>query len=58
MDLPVINASYFARIGDDHKFPIKFGELANYLTQNKIVSKFHTACSFETLSYAHSKITS
>jgi acetoin utilization deacetylase AcuC-like enzyme len=59
MELPVVNhKDYFAKIGDDHKFPInKFGELANYLTQNKIVNKFHkpTACSFETLSYAHSK---
>ena len=59
MDLPVVNhEDYFAKIGDDHKFPInKFGELANYLTQNKIVNKFHkpSACSFETLSYAHSK---
>ena len=59
MELPVVNhEDYFAKIGDDHKFPInKFGELANYLTQNKIVSKFHkpSACSFETLSYAHSK---
>ncbi len=59
MDLPVVNhEDYFAKIGDDHKFPInKFGELAKYLTQNKIVSKFYkpSACSFETLSYAHSK---
>ena len=59
MELPVVNhKDYFAKIGDDHKFPInKFGELANYLTQNKIVNKFHkpSACSFETLSYAHSK---
>jgi len=59
MELPVVNhEDYFAKIGDDHKFPInKFGELANYLTQKKIVNKFHkpTACSFETLSYAHSK---
>jgi len=33
MELPVINhKDYFAKIGDDHKFPInKFGELANYL---------------------------
>ena len=33
MDLPVVNhKDYFAKIGDDHKFPInKFGELANYL---------------------------
>ena len=59
MDLPVINhEDYFAKIGDDHKFPInKFGELANYLIKNKIVNKFYepSACSFETLSYAHSK---
>ena len=59
MELPVVNhEDYFAKIGDDHKFPInKFGELANYLTQNKIVNKFHkpSPCSFETLSHAHSK---
>ena len=59
MELPVVNhEDYFAKIGDDHKFPInKFGELANYLIQNKIVNKFHKpyACSLETLSYAHSK---
>ena len=59
MELPVVNhEDYFAKIGDDHKFPInKFGELAKYLTQNNIVNKFHkpSACSFETLSYAHSK---
>ena len=52
MELPVVNhEDYFAKIGDDHKFPInKFGELANYLTQKKIVNKFHkpSACSFET----------
>ena len=42
MELPVVNhEDYFAKIGDDHKFPInKFGELANYLIQNKIVKKF------------------
>ena len=59
MKLPVVNhEDYFAKIGDDHKFPInKFGELANYLIENKIVEKFHKpyACSFETLNYAHSK---
>jgi acetoin utilization deacetylase AcuC-like enzyme len=59
MELPVVNhEDYFAKIGDDHKFPInKFGELANYLIQNKIVNKFHkpAACSLTTLSYAHSK---
>jgi len=59
MSLPVVNhEDYFAKIGDDHKFPInKFGELANYLIKNKIVEKFHKpyACSDETLNYAHSK---
>ena len=59
MKLPVVNhEDYFAKIGDDHKFPInKFGELANYLIKNKIVEKFHKpyACSVETLNYAHSK---
>tara|TARA_A100000164_G_scaffold96431_1_gene83746 strand:- start:1399 stop:2292 length:894 start_codon:yes stop_codon:yes gene_type:complete len=59
MKLPVVNhEDYFAKIGDDHKFPInKFGELAKYLIQNKIVKKFHKpyACSLETLSYAHSE---
>ena len=59
MELPVVNhEDYYAKIGDDRKFPInKFGELAKYLTKNKIVNKFHkpSACSFETLSYAHSK---
>ena len=60
MELPVVNhEDYFPKIGDDHKFPInKFGELANYLIQNKIVKKFHkpSACSFETLSYAQNQI--
>ena len=59
MELPVVNhEDYFAKIGDDHKFPInKFGELANYLIKNKIVEKFYKPypCSFETLKYAHSK---
>ena len=59
MDLPVVNhEDYFAKIGDDHKFPInKFGELANYLIKNKIVKKFHkpSPCSDETLKRAHSE---
>ena len=59
MELPVVNhEDYFAKIGDDHKFPInKFGKLANYLIKNRIVGKFHKpyACSVETLNYAHSK---
>ena len=38
MDLPVVNhKDYFAKIGDDHKFPInKFGNLADFLLRNKI----------------------
>ena len=59
MDLPVVNhKDYFAKIGDDHKFPIeKFGELADYLIKNKIVKKFHEPyqCSEETLKRAHSE---
>ena len=41
MELPVVNhKDYFAKIGDDHKFPInKFGDLANYLIKEKIVKK-------------------
>ena len=59
MDLSVVNhQDYFAKIGDDHKFPInKFGELANYLIKKKIVKKFHKPypCSEETLKRAHSE---
>ena len=59
MDLSVVNhEDYFAKIGDDHKFPInKFGELANFLLKKKIVKKFHKpyACSDETLKRAHSE---
>ena len=59
MELPVINhEDYFAKIGDDHKFPIsKFGELANYLINRNIVKKFHIPypCSEETLKRAHSE---
>ena len=59
MKLPVVNhKDYVAKIGDDHKFPInKFGELAKYLIDQKIVETFHNpkACSFETLSRAHSE---
>ena len=59
MDLSVVNhEDYFAKIGDDHKFPInKFGELAKYLIDKKIVKKFHLpyACSEETLKRAHSE---
>ena len=59
MDLSVVNhEDYFAKIGDDHKFPInKFGELASYLLKKKIVKKFHKpfACSEETLKRVHSE---
>ena len=59
MDLPVVNhKDYFAKIGDDHKFPIeKFGELANYLIKENIVKKFYEPypCSEETLKRAHSE---
>ncbi len=59
MELPVVNhKDYVAKIDDDHKFPIKkFGELAKYLIENKIVSKFYepNPCSIETLKEAHSE---
>ena len=59
MDLSVVNhEDYFAKIGDDHKFPInKFGELANYLLKKKIVKKFYKpiACSEKTLKRVHSE---
>ena len=59
MELPVVNhKDYFAKIGDDHKFPInKFGDLANYLIEKKIVKKFYEPypCSQETLLRAHSE---
>ena len=59
MDFPVINhEDYFAKIGDDHKFPInKFSELAKYLIDQKIVKEFHKPypCSDETLKRAHSE---
>ena len=49
MELPIINhKDYFAKIGDDHKFPIKkFEELANYLKKKKDNRKFsYTLCLF------------
>ena len=59
MDLPVINhEDYFAKIGDDHKFPInKFSALARYLIDQKIVKEFHKPypCSDQTLKRAHSE---
>ena len=60
MELSIVNhEDYFAKIGDDHKFPInKFRELANYLIKTKIVKKFYKPypCSEETLKRAHSEI--
>ena len=59
MELPVVNhKDYVAKIDDDHKFPIKkFGELADYLLKEKVITKFHEPdpCSFETLKEAHSE---
>tara|TARA_A100001388_G_C28714589_1_gene473055 strand:+ start:28 stop:921 length:894 start_codon:yes stop_codon:yes gene_type:complete len=59
MELPIVNhKDYFAKIGDDHRFPInKFGELADYLLKEKVVKKFHIPypCSDETLMRAHSE---
>ena len=59
MELPVVNhKDYVAKIDDDHKFPIKkFGDLANYLFEEKIVTKFYepAPCSIETLKEAHSE---
>ena len=59
MELPIVNhKDYFAKIGDDHRFPInKFGALANYLLNEKVVNKFHIPypCSDETLKRAHSE---
>jgi acetoin utilization deacetylase AcuC-like enzyme len=60
MQLPIVShENYFAKIGDDHKFPIKkFGELTNYLLDIKVVKKFYKPypCSEETLKRAHSEI--
>ena len=59
MEFPVVNhKDYVAKIDDDHKFPIKkFGELAKYLIEKKVVSKFYepNPCSIETLKEAHSE---
>ena len=59
MELPIVNhKDYFAKIGDDHKFPInKFSELAKYLLKNKVVKKFYRPipCSEETLKRVHSE---
>ena len=58
MELPVVNhPDYVAKINDDNKFPIKkFGALANYLLENKVVQKFYIPkeCSVETMKTSHS----
>ena len=58
MELPVINhPDYVAKINDDNKFPIKkFGALADYLLENRVVKKFYIpeACSLETMKTSHS----
>tara|TARA_B100000674_G_scaffold228855_1_gene188232 strand:- start:417 stop:1313 length:897 start_codon:yes stop_codon:yes gene_type:complete len=57
--LPIVNhKDYFARIGENNKFPIKkFGALANLLLEKKIVEKFYKPypCSLKTLKRAHSE---
>ena len=58
MKLPVVfHNNYYAKIGEDHKFPInKFGELAKLLKEKKLVKEFYQpyACSERTLQKAHS----
>jgi len=58
MELPVVNhPDYVAKINDDNKFPIKkFGALANYLLENKVVKRFHIPkeCSIKTMKTSHS----
>ena len=58
MDLPIVNhPDYVAKINDDNKFPIKkFGALANYLLESKVVQKFYIPkeCSIETMKTSHS----
>ena len=57
VELPVVNhPDYEAKIGEDNKFPIKkFGELANFLKNQKVVKKFYKPepCSIDTVSYTH-----
>ena len=59
MELPTVShKNYFAKIGDDHKFPIKkFGELTSYLLNKDIIKKFYQPyqCSERTLKRAHSE---
>ena len=59
MELPIVNhQDYEAKLNDNNKFPIKkFGELAKYLLNQKVVDKFYKPlpCSIETLKQAHSE---
>ena len=43
MELPIVNhQDYEAKLNDDNTFPIKkFGELAKYLLNQKVVDKFY-----------------
>ena len=58
MELPVVNhPDYVAKINDDNKFPIKkFGALADYLLETKVVQNFYIPkeCSVETMKTTHS----
>ena len=58
MELPIINhPDYVAKINEDNKFPIgKFGALAKYLLDTKVVKKFYIPkeCSIDTLRSSHS----
>ncbi len=58
MELPIINhPDYVAKINEDNKFPIgKFGALAKYLLDAKVVKKFYIPkeCSIDTLRSSHS----
>ena len=53
MGLSVVNhEDYFAKIGDDHKFPInKFGELANYLIKKEVF--FILSISFKVMQFLY-----
>ena len=58
MKLPIVfHNNYYAKIGEDHKFPInKFGELAKYLKEKKLIEEFFEpyGCSEKTLLRVHS----
>ena len=58
MELPIVNhPEYVAKIDEGNKFPIKkFGALANYLLETKVVKKFYIPkeCSVDTMRTSHS----